>query len=142
MKKVFLDSSVLVAASASLTGASAYILGLCREKKIKGYISIDVINESRKNIFLKLNKKAQKRFIVFKKLANLIIVSPPNKGLIHISAKVINIKDAPILAAAIESKADFLVSLDRKDFLRPKVLEFAKPLKIILPGVFVMKYLR
>lgn len=138
---VFLDSSILVAASASKKGGSAFILGLCREKKLKGYLSLDVIGEARKNVNLKLKKIHKQRFIYFLKQADLILVPSPSVEEIAQCEKVINPKDAPILAAALKSPTSFLITLDRKDFLKPKVFDFAKPLKITTPGDFISKYL-
>lgn len=142
MKKVFLDSSVLVSASASLTGASAYILGLCRLEKLKGYVSKKTIGEANKNINLKLSDQSKRRFISYLKLANLSLINKPALEEIVYCGQVINEKDAPILAAAINSKADFLITLDRKHFLKPEVMEFSRPLKIISPGEFIQKHLR
>lgn len=100
MKKVFLDSSVLIAACASKTGASALILGLGREKKIQ----------------------------IFEKITQC--------------ERIIYPKDAPILAAFLESSCDFLITLDKKHFLAPQVLKFAAPRKVLLPGEFALKYLK
>ena len=133
MIKAFFDSSVLVAASISKTGGSSYLLGLCRQKKIKGLISWDVIGEARKNINLKLGLKEKQRFIFYLKNANLKLVSEPSVEEISVCEKIIFPKDASILAAAKKSKADYLVTLDKKHFFQPKVINFAKPLKIITP---------
>lgn len=142
MKKVFLDSSVLVAACASKTGASAFILGYCRLQKIEGYLSLDTIGEARKNVNLKLNKTAKKRLVHFLKVANLILTPQPSTGEIVWCEQVTNPKDAPILAAALKSPASFLVTLDKKHFLKPKVKNFASPLQIITPGEFVLGHIR
>src|SRR3990167_10767103 len=112
MKKVFLDSSVLVAASGSIAGASALTLGYCRNRKIKGYVSIDVIGEARKNINLKFGGKEKDRFKFLLKHANLILTDLSTIEKISESESVINAKDAPILAAYKKSKALFLITLD------------------------------
>ena len=46
--------------------------------------------------------------------------------------------DAPILISAIEN-SDFLLTLDKKDFLNQEVLEFAKKKKlaIVMPKEFL-----
>jgi len=131
--KVFFDSSALVAASVSKAGGSSYLLGLSRQKKINGLVSLDVIGEARKNINLKLGLKEKQRFIFYLKKANLKLVSEPSVEEISVCEKIIFAKDAPILAAAKKSRADYLVTLDRKHFFQPKVINFAKPLKIITP---------
>ncbi len=142
MKKVFLDSSVLVSASASKTGASAYILGLSIKTKLTTYVSYDVIGEARKNTKLKLGVSGIKRLSFFLKNANIILAPHPSITEILKCEEVINPKDAPILAAFIESPANHLITLDKKDFINSKVFNFAKPKKILLPGEFVVKYYR
>ena len=142
MKKVFLDSSVLVAACASKTGASAYLLGCCRLGKICGYVSLDVIGEARKNVYLKLGKKSQKRLVFYLKQANLIFVREAAVEKVAQCEKYISQKDAPILAAALESPASFLVTLDRRHFFQAEVIKFVKPLVIISPKDFVARYLK
>lgn len=142
MKKVFLDASVLVAACASKTGASGLTLGLCRLEKIQGYVSLDVIGEARKNVYLKLKPVASKRLAEFLKLANLLLVPPPSIEEISHCEQAINPKDASILAAALKSPASFLVTLDKKHFLQPKVINFAQPLKVTSPKDLVLKHLK
>lgn len=133
---------MLVAACASKTGASALILGYCRQRKLQGSVSLDVIGEARKNVNFKLGPNGRKRLVYFLKMANLKAVSNPSIEKIASCEKVINRKDSPILAAALKSPAKFLLTLDRKDFLKPKVFQFAKPLKILTPGEFVLKYFK
>lgn len=133
MIKVFFDSSILVAASASKTGGSSYLLGLSRQKKIKGLVSLDSVGEARKNVNLKLGLKRKQRFIFYLKNAKLKLVPEPLAEEIAECEKIIFAKDAPILAAAKKSKANYLVTLNRKHFFQPKVINFAKPLKIVTP---------
>lgn len=142
MMKIFLDSSVLVAASASKTGASAFVLGYCRRRKIRGYTSLDAIAEAKKNVILKLEPLAQNRFAFFLQQANILLAEDPLIEEIAECEKVINAKDASILAAAIKSSVSFLLTLDRKHFLKSEVTNFAKSLKILTPGKFVLNYLR
>lgn len=140
MTKVFLDSSILVAACASKTGASALVLDYCRKKKISGFVSLETIGEARINVNLKLNPTQKKRFSYFLRFANLFLVPTPFVEEITKCEKVINHKDAPILAAALKSSASFLLTLDRKHFFKPEVIEFTKPLKIATPGDFVFAF--
>lgn len=142
MIRVFLDSSVLVAASASRTGASAFVLGYCRKKKVLGYTSLEALGEAKKNVILKLGPLAQNRFAFFLHHANILLIENPPVEEMAKCEKVINAKDAPILAAAMKSPVSFLLTLDRKHFLKIEVAAFAKPLKISTPGEFVFNYLR
>lgn len=132
--KVFLDASVLVAASASVTGASAYVLHLSRAGKIKALICEEVLGEATKNVEQKLNEAGKRRLQIYLKLAGLVSVSSPSPETVKTCEAVIHAKDAPILAAAIVSKADVLLTLDRKHFLNKKVTYFAKPMKVMAPG--------
>ena len=50
-------------------------------------------------------------------------------------------KDAPIVAAAIKSRVDFLITLDIADFKKQSVREAVKPLQILTPREFVTTYL-
>lgn len=132
--KVFLDASVLVAASASITGASAYALHLSRMKKIKALISEDVLGEAKKNVEQKLDETGKQRLDVYLKLARLVLIPDPKPETVKVAEAAIHVKDAPILAAAIAVKADVLLTLDRKHFLTKKVTDFAQPMKVMTPG--------
>jgi len=92
MKKVFIDSSVLVAASASKNGASALILGLCRKERIKGFVSLDVIKEAQKNVNLKLGPLEKERLTYYLKKANLYLLPDPEVESIYECEAVIKKK--------------------------------------------------
>lgn len=142
MIKVFLDSSVLVAACASKTGASAFILGWCRAGKLKGYISLEALKEAKKNVELKLSVIGKKRFAYYLKFANLILAASSSPEKISQCEKYIAPKDAPILAAALKSPVSFLITLDRKHFFNARLVKFVEPLEILTPGDFVRKCLK
>lgn len=142
MKKLFLDSSTVIAASASIKGASAFILGYSRQKKLKTFVSPEVLKESQKNIRLKIGNPGYSRFLHYIKFANILIVPSAPIEEISLCEKYIDKKDAPILAAFLKSPADFIVTLDRNDFLKPQVIKFCQPKTVITPGEFVMSYLR
>jgi len=82
MKRVFFDSSVLVAATASLEGGSALILGWCRRGKLTGYVSVDVLGEAKKNVALKLGAAYLLRFEEIIEKSRLVLVSEPAVELI------------------------------------------------------------
>lgn len=142
MIKVFLDSSILVAASASKTGGSALILDYCKKGKIQGWVSKETIGEAEKNVNLKLGQKEKTRFIYYLKFANLFLAEDPTIEEIVGAEEVIFAKDAPILASAIKSKVDFLITLDRKHFLNPLVEKFARPMKVVTPKDFILSMLK
>jgi len=138
--KIFLDASVLVAASASVTGASAYVLHLSRQKKIKTFVSPDVIGEATKNVNLKLGETGKHRLKTYLNLAHLVLVDNPKPELVALCESVIHVKDAPILAAALNAKVGILLSLDRKHFFTAKVIDYSKPMKILTPGDWLRSF--
>lgn len=140
--KVFLDASVLVAASASAKGASAYVLHLARQRKIKAFVSEDALSEAAKNVNLKLDDIGEERLKTYLIKANLKLVDSPEAETIALCEKFIHFKDAPILAAAITKKVDILLTLDRKHFLTKSVADFAKPMKILTPGDFLKRFFK
>ncbi|MBI4990907.1 putative toxin-antitoxin system toxin component, PIN family [Candidatus Gottesmanbacteria bacterium] len=142
MKNIFLDSSTVIAASASKTGASAFILGYSRQKKLKTFVSPEVLKEAQKNIRIKIGSLGYKRFLGYIKLGNILVVPSASFEEISLCERYIDKKDAPILAAFLTSPADFIVTLDRKDFLKPQVIKFCQPKIVLTPGEFVKQYLR
>ena len=66
-----------------------------------------------------------------------IIQQKPDIKLIERAKKAIVEGDAAILAEAKQSKADFLVTLDRKHFLTEKAKNFIKPVKIVTPKMLI-----
>lgn len=132
MKQAFVDSSVLVAACASLAGASAYILAQSKQKKFKLHISSDALSEAKKNVLLKLDEKGKKRLDYYVREIDFIIVAAPSPYEIAVCEKYIHPKDAPILAAAIKSKNNYIITLDRKHFFQPQVISFAKSMGLVI----------
>lgn len=55
---------------------------------------------------------------------------------------VIARKDIPILVSALRMNANFLVTLDKKDFMSEKIRHVTLPFEILLPGTYIQKYVR
>lgn len=141
MKHVFIDSSVLISACRSRTGASAAILALCKRGKATGYISRAVRRETKKNIAA-LGQDVKHRLNVYLLQHKLAIVpEPPAADVVALTAHIRE-KDAPILAAALCSPATHLVTLDFNDFMRPEVRTVAPDLTIVSPGDFVRGFVQ
>lgn len=135
--RVFLDTSVLIAALFSSKGASAEILELARAEQIQVFISQYVVDETRKTLRL----KGTQLLPVFDRILEtktFNLLSKPPKKQINLAKFIIkDLKDAPILALAMHKKVNYLVTLDRKDFIDdPQVAKKSK-LKILTPGAFV-----
>ena len=133
--KVFIDTSVLIAGVSSVTGASAAVLDLCEAEVLQMVVSRQVLVEADRNFSAKLpNLVIQfRRFI--QNLAILMVEDPPAKS-VERAASLIHRKDAPILAAAMESEADYLITLDKKHLLKQKVRRNI-PIEVCTPADFL-----
>ena len=129
---LFLDSSVLFTAVNSPVGGSAKLFTL---QNIKLFVSKIVLHEVEKNVRSKLMNYHLDRFFMLTARLN-IIAQTPSEILIGRAEKVIAKKDAVILAEAKNSDCDYLITLDKKDFLQPKVFKYIKPKKILIPKMF------
>ncbi len=136
MRKVFADSSVLIAGAASRTGASRAVLTMAEIGLFQLVVSEQVLEECQRN----LSKKLPAALPIFTQL--LAAINPeiqPNPPLAESIGwtGVIEAKDAPILAAAVLAKVDRLLSLNTKDFT-PEVAA-QSGLNIQTPAEFVRK---
>lgn len=142
MTAVFLDANVLFAAVASPTGGSATVLELCRRRVVQGVVSRLVLREAERNIRKKLPSAALKSFHRTLQAIPFRVVPPPSEGEVLTYQSAVPEKDAPVLAAAIASKAVFLVTLDRKAFMTEKVRSSKFQIRAVVPGEVIALYLQ
>ena len=129
MRSVFVDSSVFFTAVNSPTGGSAKLYTI---QNIRLIVSPVVLTETERNVRKKLHSYQLERF--FKLVGKMQILNQkPDLELIAKAKKIISEKDAVILTEAKLSKADFLVTLDKKDFLNEEVMDFLKPTIALTP---------
>jgi predicted nucleic acid-binding protein len=140
--KVFLDSNVIISGLFSDKGAPRVILDiLCLGlPMLTGVIGEYNLIEIERN----LAKKMPDVLPVYRKylpLLNLEVIPLPSSGEINKLSGTISDKDIPVLASAIKGDVDFLVTGDKKDFIKLKgkysfkVLTPAEFLDVILPEV-------
>lgn len=141
MHKVFLDANVLFAASYSPTGGSAEVINRAKENKLILYSSRLAVKEAERNLRRKASEMELDRFYRIFEEAKVTLVDAAKKAAKDQFADLIGEKDAPILASAIKAKAKFLITLDRKHLLTPKVQKAKLPIKIITPGQLIQDYL-
>ena len=134
MIQVFLDANVYFAGFYSAKGASRAVLELAKKRKIQIIASGLVLKEADRNLRKKTDAKISDQFRRFLKNTKIIVVPPPTDTSLQPYTSYTNFKDIPVLAAAFESKAHFLVTLDRKHFFTSKVLSLSKKTKIVTPG--------
>lgn len=115
MRRIFLDSSVLIAACGSNRGASHAVIVMAEIGLFKIVISEQVLVECDRNI----TKKLIKSLPIFRNILTATkpeIVADLLPQEIEKWRSIIEPKDAPILAAAISAEVDRILSLNTKDF--------------------------
>lgn len=139
--KVFLDSSVIIAGLASKKGGSYEVLAMAELKLVLPCICEDVVSEVFGNVQKKLPGSVPYVYALFKKLPFNII--DPSEEDVSLAKRLINEKDASILAAAITGNVDWLLSLD-KHFLKADLMDLKGKkdiFQICSPGEFLKKIL-
>ena len=142
MLRAFLDANVYFAGSASPTGGSALILQLILKGRIEVTASRLVLREAERNLRRKRPPKDLKAFHQFLTHAKLRVIPTPPETAWKPYEGVIHPKDVPVLAAAVASKAAYLVTLDRRHFMTKAVSNQVPGLVILTPGNFLREVVR
>lgn len=134
--KLFIDSSVLIAAAISPTGSARDLI----TSAIQGAFTIILSDLVLEEIVRNLSNKAPSALPalqLFLEALNPEVVSP-SKSLVLKAAKVVDLKDAPIVAGAVSGKADYLVSYDQKHLLRHKdEIQANFKIKVVTPDKII-----
>lgn len=143
--KLFLDANVFFASAGSSQGGSACIINGAIIKKWTIVTVAHALHEAERNINLKLNRDALARH--YKSLLESTPEIQPidllNLQQLSELGKFVPLKDVPILAGAILSKAGYLITLDRKDFIDNKNLKSLNlDFSILTPGDFLKNYVK
>jgi predicted nucleic acid-binding protein len=135
-KEVFVDSSVLVAACLSSSGASYFCIIFASEAGYKLLIN-EMVFEETLDVLKREFPELRNRFFGILSIGNFSILENPEKRELRIVKNLIEEKDAPILVSAIKH-SDYLLTLD-KGFFKKEVINFAKSHKLIilLPKEFI-----
>lgn len=113
--RIFIDSSVLFSAAYSPKGHSRDLLLMGTSGEIKIIISNFVLQETIRNLS-GLKKPPLDELNQIVQNANIEFVDATKQSVLD-AAKLIVLKDAPIIAAAKTAKVTMLVSLDKKHIL-------------------------
>ncbi|MBX3016050.1 MAG: putative toxin-antitoxin system toxin component, PIN family [Caldilineaceae bacterium] len=138
--KVFLDTSVLIAAIFSATGGAREILRLGEIGAIQIVVSQDVVVELEENI---LKKRPQALAVIALVLDNsaVTLVEPPSIGTVQRCQHFLSYADdAVVLAAALDAQVDCFVTLDRQHFLKNSLVPATLPLLMGTPSDFLAWY--
>lgn len=116
------------------------ILELGRLGRLSVVASVRVVQESCKNIKNKIGQEAVARFHRVIRAGLIEIFPTPEAPIIAKWENLTHAKDCHVLAGALGSKVDFLITLDRKHLLTGKVKGHF-PIPIKTPGDFLEAFL-
>jgi predicted nucleic acid-binding protein len=111
---VFFDADVLIAGSASKTGASFALIQLSELNIIQGITCDQVISECKRN----LEKKIPEALEPFENIISrtITVSADPNKKECLKYTQMVHEKDLPILASAVQNHAKYLVTFNVKHY--------------------------
>ena len=135
--RIFLDSSALISGLNSPTGAAGLIISAFLAGEFFIYISNQVLEEVQRNVQIKF-PLLRERWLNFL-LSKPEVVKQPTLKEIKKAHKLMKSEDAPILAASIKLKPNFLITWDTKHFLKKEVVSNV-PFIICSPREFIQKY--
>jgi len=136
LRKVFVDANVLIAGADSRSGASYAVLVLAEIGLFRLVTCRQVLDEAERNLRKKL-PRALPNFAAQMSLLHLEIMPVPTDDEVQRWLDIIEAKDAPILAAAVQARSDRFLTLNTRDFT-PDVAS-ATGLIIQTPGEFVQE---
>ena len=94
--------------------------------------------EADRNIEAKLPEMLDEYRAFIKLLAPVLVDDPLPKDIKKYSL-IINSDDAPILAAAVSAEVNYLVTWDKKHFIKNEI-RIDSDLRIVTPGEFLMYF--
>ena len=109
--RVFLDTNVIVSALHSPTGPPGEILRAHIEGKIAGVVSQQVLEELARTVAAKLPAAVPALQTLLLSAPPEVVPDPPRTAVRH-WARLVELSDAPILAAAAEAEIDYFVTGD------------------------------
>ena len=136
--RVFLDTSALLAGLLSSKGAARQVLAAGEVGLLELLISADVLTEADRNISRRFPHLVEDYRYFIREMAPTLVEDPSIRE-IESAVPWVGRDDAPILAAALKSKADYLITWNTRDFMTPKVPKDI-PLKIKTPGDFLQDW--
>ncbi|OGD95178.1 putative toxin-antitoxin system toxin component, PIN family [Candidatus Curtissbacteria bacterium RIFCSPHIGHO2_12_FULL_38_9b] len=129
----FIDASVILAALGSKSGGSSQVLKLVRKRKIDGVTSQAVVEEVFRNANkIKITESEVSRLI---SSSSLKVIPAPISEEVEKYLSVTVEKDAHVVASAIKSKANIIITLDKKHLLSKGI----KGIDVVSPGEFLQK---
>lgn len=135
---LFFDASCLFTAADSPEGGSAYLLDVCTRGYLRAVVSPDVLVEAERNILDKLDAEAFSRYRHLLASTPFHLVSPPSEPVVRRYERAF-FEDAHVVAAALASQAQFLITLDQA--LERRVKQAGVAVMAISPKAFLQTVL-
>lgn len=136
--RVFLDASVIVAASLSARGGSALIFQLAKSGHVSLLLTEAVVQEAHRSIKTKAGELALNHFYQLLAAHKEAIKLTPTPGELHeFTAVIVDPDDRHVLAAAKKYRATALLTLDRKHFMTDVLRQSSLGFAILTPGEFI-----
>jgi len=136
--RLFFDASVLVAGAHSLDGGSALLLEACKWGGFRALTSVAVLGETL-HALRGFPRVASERFQRLLTEVKWELVAMPPGAILERYEPYIEAKDVHVLAAAVEGRAEFLLTLDRRHILAAAEGIERAGLRIVVlrPGDFI-----
>jgi len=134
MVKLFLDSSALFAGIASPNGAARVLLLLGETGRVSLVVSEQVIAETERAVARKIPRALNDVRQAILKSRVKITPDPSLEAVVERLDWISHAPDVPILVAAMQVQADYLVTLNRKHFLDDPRVAMRSDLRIGTPG--------
>jgi putative PIN family toxin of toxin-antitoxin system len=132
MIRAFIDASVIYAAIISATGGARELLKRHIAEEVQLVVSSYVLTETINNLESKSPDKAGAVQLLVDLLALEIVEI--DIAIVKQVATYTEVKDAPVVAAAIVGQCDYLLTFDRKHLLGKPQIEQISGIKIMTPG--------
>ena len=132
---VFLDASVILSGLISPAGGSGKLLIAGAKKKIKLIATEKIVGEVISNLS-KVNVRTKDFENLLSSRTIQVINTPSEEKIVKFMPIINDPDDAHVLAGVVHSRAEILISLDKKHILVPKVKKTLRPIKVLSPKQF------
>ena len=137
MVKVFLDANVWFSAAHSQEGGSFFIMRLAKAKLLAIYANKYVLDEVERNLLLKSYDSLKLYYTLLSEVNPTIVSSKISSTFERKFGRFVPSSDLPVLGGAMDSGAEHLVTLDKRDLANSEVRSLNLPFSILTPGEFL-----
>ncbi len=139
--RLFLDTSVIMAAVFSPRGGSSGIIDLAKSDMLDLVITESVVLEAHRKLKRKYSQKEQQVLQqILAPLRTSIKPSASSKEIKQFDHLINDVDDRHVLAGAAKYYADYIITLDRKHFMTEQLQATVSLYRIMAPGEFLRHY--